>query len=216
MNAAVHHLHKMTTDPILIGLTGRAGAGKDTAADYLCDRYGFMRASFAQPLKTMLEALFEPMGIDHAHLYEPPMKNLPIPALGGLSARYAMQTLGTEWGRRLMGEDFWVSCLDAQLYLAGDHRVPAHDRLVVTDVRFPNEARWIARCGGKLIRLQREQAGLAAWPLAAHESEKRIDELRVDLEIHNHGPTLAGLHALLDGTMATLGIEEREPMPQTF
>jgi hypothetical protein len=203
----------MTTPPItLIGLAGRAGSGKDTAADYLCERYGFMRASFAAPIKSMLEALFEPMGVDHAYLHEPQLKGEPIAALGHLSARYAMQTLGTEWGRRLMGEDFWVHCLDAQLFLAPE-RVPVHDRIVVTDVRFPNETRWVRRCGGRTIRLQRHQAATA--PAGTHESEAHADHLQADLLLVNNGP-VAHLHDLLDGAMLTHGIDEREPLPQTF
>ena len=46
-------------DPTILGLAGAAGSGKDTAADYLCTHYGFVRCAFADGLKTMLEALLE-------------------------------------------------------------------------------------------------------------------------------------------------------------
>ena len=72
-------------DPLIIGLIGRAGAGKDTAADYLCTAHGFERYAFAQPLKTMLEALFVEVGIDYARLFEPSLKEQPIELLGGVS-----------------------------------------------------------------------------------------------------------------------------------
>ncbi len=38
----------------LIGLVGRAGAGKTTVAKHLCERYGFVRVAFGDPLKVML------------------------------------------------------------------------------------------------------------------------------------------------------------------
>ena len=43
---------------LLIGLTGYKGVGKDTVADYLCAKYGFIRLSFAKPLKDALAIIF--------------------------------------------------------------------------------------------------------------------------------------------------------------
>jgi hypothetical protein len=205
-----------TPDPIhLVALAGRAGSGKDTAADYLCARYGFMRAAFAAPIKTMLEAWFERIGVDHAWLHEPALKNRPIPELNGRNARHLMQTLGTELGRHHWGQDVWVHSLARELGLTNG-QTPVHDRIVITDARFPNEVSWLHYVGGHVVRLRREQAGQAAWPLSEHESERLVDQLNADTELRNDGPTVHGLHALLDGLMATLGIDEREPMPQTF
>jgi hypothetical protein len=51
---------------------------------------------------------------------------------------------------------------------------------VIADVRFPNEADWVRMHGGRLIRVQREVA-----PVAAHESERFVDELAVDDTIYN-------------------------------
>lgn len=196
----------MNPDPIiLLGLTARAGSGKDTAADYLCQRYGFVRAAFAEAPRNMLEALLAHAGVDHAWLFEPGRKEQPMPVLG-TSYRRAMQTLGTEWGRGLLDDDVWVRVLDAHLGLSAQQ--PVHDRIVITDVRFPNEAAWLRQQGGHLLRLVREQAA----PVHDHVSEQHTDTLEADSSLVNNSPTVAGLHTLLDGMMATLGCDEREPL----
>ena len=64
----------LPADHHIIGLVGHAGAGKDTAAEYLVEHFGFSAVSFAAPLKNMLEALFEDAGVDHAWLHEPHLK----------------------------------------------------------------------------------------------------------------------------------------------
>ena len=194
------------TDLLLIGMAGRAGTGKDTAGDYLCARYGFERASFAQAIKIMLEAKFAHVGIDHAYLYEPALKNVPIPGLG-VSARRLMQTLGTEWGRNIIGGQLWVDLLDLHLGIRAG--MPVHDRLVVTDVRFPNEAAWVHASGGKIVHLARTQTPHLR---DGHESEAWADQLPADVRLVNDGPTVASLHQMLDALMASLGAEERPPL----
>jgi len=96
-----------TPDVTLIGLAAAAGSGKDTAADHLCARYGFVRASFAEAPRVMLEALLSHIGVDHAWLHEPRLKESPMPVLEH-SYRTLMQTLGTEWGRNMVGHGLWV------------------------------------------------------------------------------------------------------------
>jgi len=189
-------------DPTILGLAGAAGSGKDTAADYLCTHYGFVRCAFADGLKAMLEALLEHVGGDHAHLHEPARKQWPIPQLDGHTARHLMQTLGTEWGRDILGRDFWVHALERHMGLTAGH--PVHDRIVITDVRFDNEAAAVHRHSGHVLRL----VGRSAGGVPAHASEQQVGSLHCDIEIHNRG-SIAGLHDLLDGTMDTFGIGRR-------
>lgn len=164
-------------DPLIIGLTGRAGAGKDTMAAQLCEHHGFERYALAEPLRDMLTQLLTDAGIDHAWLFERPLKELPIPELG-ISGRRLMQTLGTGWGRGLR-EDFWLRLADLALGLPA---APVHDRIVITDIRFPNEAAWIAAHQGLLVRVERPVA-----PVAAHESEQHADTLPCWHVIDNSG-----------------------------
>lgn len=210
-----HHIHPLP-DPIVIGIAGHAGAGKDTAAAYLVERYGFVQASFADPIRSMALLLLEEAGIDHRWLTDRAYKEARIPGLG-ISARALMQTLGTECGRSLH-PNIWVRHMALRLGLPGPEMslpgTPAaqatavHDRIVISDCRFVNEAAWIHLIGGKVIRLHRNQAAA----VRSHASEAQVLALQADVDIHNHGEHFAGLHGLLDGAMATWCIGEREPM----
>lgn len=124
----------------IVGLCGLAGAGKTTAAKALM-RDGFRRHRFAGPLKRMLKQI----GLTKAQI-EGSLKEAPCILLGGSSPRWAMQTLGVEWGRHCMGPEFWVELWN--------HNRPEGD-IVVDDVRFDNEVRMIQRLGGIVIKVVR-------------------------------------------------------------
>jgi hypothetical protein len=214
---SAHHIHPLA-DPIVIGIAGHAGAGKDTAAAYLVERYGFVQASFADPIRSMALLMLEEAGIDHRWLTERRYKEQLIPGLG-VSARALMQTLGTECGRSLE-PNIWVRHLALRLGLPGPDlflrgalpappSTPVHDRIVISDTRFHNESTWIRFCvRGKVIRLHRRQADA----VRTHDSELHVASLDADVDMHNHGEHFAGLHGLLDGAMATWCIGERDPV----
>lgn len=124
--------------PPVIALTGSAGSGKSTVSDYLAAHYGYTKTKFAKPLKDMCRAI----GLDEDEI-EGHLKEVPTPYLGMQTPRHAMQTLGTEWGRKCMGEDFWVELWENRVMLP----------TVVDDCRFPNEAAAVRRMGGRVIRL---------------------------------------------------------------
>lgn len=183
----------MTTTHI-IGLMGLAGAGKDTAADHLEAVHGFARYAFADPMRTMLEAMLVDAGLDYAYMYEPALKEQPIPGIGH-SYRHLAQTLGTEWGRQQLGTDFWLNLAGLNLGLP---HAPIHDRIVITDVRFPNEAAWIQQHGGKVLRIQRNTA-----PVRSHISEQLMTEIEPWATVDNFGP-VEHLHAQLDALLHRL------------
>jgi hypothetical protein len=161
---------------LIIGLSGPAGAGKDTAADAIVDyakRIGTGRKlSFADPMRAMLEAL----GVPPHYMTDRSLKERPVPALGR-SYRQLAQTLGTEWGRGQHGDDFWVKALALRAEAAKE------DILVIPDVRFPNEARWIETQGGFLVHVSRP--GVA--PIEAHASETSMAGVPIWQELHNEG-----------------------------
>ena len=158
--------------PRIVGLCGRKGSGKDTAAAVLTSR-GYENVKFAGGLKTMLRALLAYQGYgvwEIDEMIEGTLKEEATISLAGKDPRYAMQTLGSEWGRTLMGEDFWVQTAIS--------RMKSLDRVVVTDVRFPNEADAIRELGGIIVGVT------ADWikpQEGEHESEAKIDAIIASL-----------------------------------
>lgn len=201
-----HHSTTPRPDPLILALTGLAGTGKDASADHLCGTYGFVRASFAEALKDMAALLLDEAGVDYSHLFERALKEAPIAMLHGVSGRQIMQGLG-DWGRALHA-DWWVTILERRLGLSGGpDSAPVHDRIVITDMRYPNEAAWVQQHGGLLLRLRRDQAEAV---LRTNDSESHVHRLPASVEIDNNGPTLVGLHAKLDAVMRDLGVEAAE------
>lgn len=140
--------------PQLIALTGRAGSGKSLLSGALVLE-GWMRIKFADPLKNMLRAYYRTTFLDSDEIerrIEGDLKEKPCGFLAGQSPRHAMQTLGTEWGRECIGQDFWINAWkDAVQYamLAEGHSV------VVDDTRFANEVGLVRYLGGRVLHVER-------------------------------------------------------------
>lgn len=157
---------------ILIGLTGKAGAGKDTVADILVQHAGFARIAFAAPLKAMLRA---GLGLTDEQLEDRALKEAPLDWLDGRTPRQLMQTLGTEWGRTHAHPDLWLRIARRQIeQTAGP--------IVITDVRFDNEARLVRDLGGIVWHITRPGAGTVA-----HASEAGITASAGDWWLANDG-----------------------------
>ena len=147
--------------PNIVAFCGFAGAGKSTAAKALLG-WGYMRHALAAPLKAAMEA----MGVPRAHILDPALKEQPLDLLGGKSARYAMQTLGTEWGRGMIDDQLWLRCWQA---------TKLHPLTVVDDLRFPNEAQYLRQQGARIYRVER-----SAMHSDAHPSEQAHLDIAVD------------------------------------
>jgi hypothetical protein len=148
----------------LIGLHGAARSGKSTVARYLVEQYGFCEVSFAAPLYRGLAAM---LGCEVADLQEGGAKEAPIPWLGR-SPRYLLQTLGTEWGRKLVREDLWPTLAARAIER---HREAGAIGCVISDVRFDNEAEFVLARQGELWGITRLRTAAA---VRAHESERGI------------------------------------------
>lgn len=146
-----------TSLPPIIALTGLAGSGKSTASKYLVEKHGYQLVKFAGPLKDMLRAI----GLSEAQI-EGELKEEPCEWLQGATPRHAMQTLGTQWGRKCIGPFFWIELWVRRVNLI----VAAGGRVVVDDCRFPNEADEVRKLGGVVWKIV-GRGGIAS----AHESE---------------------------------------------
>ena len=181
---------------LLIGLMGRAGAGKDTVADIVCSAVDADRFAFATLLKAEAAAAFrvDPRLFERRDVKELPIRQLALarctdPAfvafaghelgmLGPLKPRTIMQV----WGdyRRAQDSDYFVRPVWQAIVEAANANRRA---LVFTDVRFPNEAHRIAHRDGVLWRIER--SGLP--PVNSHASEWSIRDIHADAVIRNDG-----------------------------
>lgn len=168
--------------PCLVGVAGKAGSGKDTAANFLCTRYGFNRYSLSTPIKRAIQNMFD---LNPA-IWRGEMKETVLDGLGR-SPRELAQTLGTEWGRKCVSPDIWIKFLEMEwerlnrLY-QGELRAPG---LVIPDIRFDNEADWIVKNGGVVVRVDRPARLNARGQVNPHSSEEGIDEACIDMVIDN-------------------------------
>ena len=141
-----------------IGLIGLAGSGKDTAAEALLGR-NFHRVAFADRVKNLA---FD-FGWD---------------GFKDERGRKLLQDLGM--AGRAYNPSIWIDYVDEETVGFGNH--------VFTDVRFQNEADYIRKLGGIIVRIVRP--GIIAQN---HESELKQREIAADIEIVNDG-TIEDLH----------------------
>lgn len=191
------HARQKQSRPKIIGITGRKGHGKDTIANHLCQKYGYTRVAFADPLKDACGVLF---GLDHEQLHGA-HKEKPDPEWFGLTPRKILQFVGTNLFRTHMTElsqefkdEFWVLC--AKRKIKGMLMKDESLLIVISDVRFYNECKMIEELGGINIRVVRDDA----QPVDMHESEREIANLPVAHEVSNIG-SIAMLHSQIDEFM---------------
>jgi len=156
--------------PSLIGIAGKAGVGKDTLGKFLCDEYHCMHYYFAKPLKEGAKIMFALTDEQIAN------KEVPIEPWG-ISPRKIWQLLGTEVGRGI-DPAIWIK--NAEMFVKS---VPGRT-VVITDVRFDNEAIFIRNRGGIVINIVREKDDIAE---NRHSSEGGLRPDNIDLTIHNNG-----------------------------
>lgn len=160
---------------LLIGITGKAGSGKDTVGETLRDFYGVALTSFAWPIKKAISAM---LGTPMELWADRKWKEKIHPATGR-SPRFMAQTLGTEWGREIIDPEIWVDLALQRLYEAG------WPRAAITDLRFDNEARVIREEGGVIIHVHRDDCGEV--DNINHASEAGILPWGTDMFINNNG-----------------------------
>jgi hypothetical protein len=247
---------------LIIGISGQAKSGKDTAADFLVKNNGFVKVAFADPIKRMTAIAYPKMTRDHLW-GSSEMRNFQIvdyPRLHGpwievegkkrcaccnvlvdfyddsqcyLTARYALQTLGTEWGRRCY-PNTWVdlAMYDARCLLERNgilrsvhysytpwdglmmSNVPTGPKpkgVAISDVRWPdgNEGKAIKENGGFLVQMLRG-TGLEG-AAGQHESEKNMGVASTiyDRQIPNDTMSLDELEEFMGKVAATFDRQGR-------
>lgn len=201
---------------IVVALTGLAGAGKDSVADILVRDHGFVKMSFADPLKRMVQTLdpivgyydescciecgpphFEPVYLtdlyDNYLFDDEDIKDSEY----GDEVRRLWQRFGTDV-MRAEDPNYWVNKAQRAILDSG------YDKVVLSDCRFPNEADMIYALGSPG---DEEPVGWADFPhhvtsvwqvirpdleAGDHISEQYAGSMAEEISIHNYG-TLAEL-----------------------
>lgn len=178
----------------IIGLTGAAGCGKNTVADILF-KHGFTNFGFADPV---YRAVASVLGVTPDSLRDRAAKEKPIDWLGK-SPRELLQTLGTEWGRSTIRDDIWI-----QIAMRQVENLKGQGGVILTDVRFENEAAAIKAAGGTIWKVVRDTACLAA-DAAKHSSEAGVPDHLIDEVVENSG-SVADLEAAVMARAKAVGL----------
>jgi hypothetical protein len=147
---------------MIVGMIGYAGSGKDTAAEALISQ-GFERRAFADTIKTIARDI-------------------------------GWDGIKDDYGRRLL-QNLGASCrhhIDESVWVEAALRGSDDRDIVITDVRYVNEAEFIAAAGGVLVRIERPGVG----PANDHISESELESWSVDIILFNGGSP-ADLHSSL-------------------
>jgi hypothetical protein len=157
---------------MILGITGKAGHGKNTVANILreiCPQMDWQIVAYADKLKKVYEI------ITGEQVQDTPEWKAKIVEPWGITRRQMFQRIGTEALRNNLHQDVWVRALFAGL--------DPERNYIITDVRFPNEASAIRAGGGKVIRVVRHGYDNGT---PNHASETALDDWYFDT-IHN-GP----------------------------
>jgi len=159
---------------MIIGIAGKKQTGKSTAAARLED-HGFNRVSFATPMKLVARTILRQIGLSQAQIDDAEAnKEAPLPIVH-FSYRKMLQTLGTDWGRKL-NPDLWILAAERDIDLCGTTNI------VIDDVRFENEADFIRSKGGLIVHIFRESRRYDD-----HASEAGVEVQPMDAVISNNG-----------------------------
>jgi hypothetical protein len=155
---------------MIVGITGRKGSGKNAACENVP---GWATMSFAGPLKRVCATVF---GLTTEEMSNPQKKEAIMNRWPYETPRAILQKVGTDMFRNLY-PDVWVQNLKDRVMAS------AGEDVVITDVRFENEARAIRELGGYIVRVERP--GLPK--VDSHSSELEMDLISVDATVINDG-----------------------------
>lgn len=163
----------------LIGVTGRAGAGKDTVYKILDEQfpdYPINRLAFADLLKdSAMASLGLKYGSANAFKQSGSIKITIGSTEFEMSGREYLQRYGAEAHREIFGKDFWIDAAFERLHKGVT---------IVTDVRFDNEATAIQAFGGMVWKIERPGDEIAE---SGHSSEQGVSDALIDQFLINDG-----------------------------
>jgi dephospho-CoA kinase len=193
-----------------IALIGGMGSGKTTILSQLVQHHGFVRMSWADPVKEIARWAYG--HVEKNALYEVRSKTKAIK-----SGREILQQIGTDALRDQVDEDFWIRCGLNRMAASEDNLNWVND-----DSRFPNEIEALRQRDFKVVRLwvpdhvRAERLGITRdqlTKLSQHASESQIAGLHSDVTAANVGTPEEVTKAIMDWLMVeSWETEELQPI----
>lgn len=156
----------------LIGIVGRKRSGKDTLAGFISGMSPGTRVlSFAGPLKQACKHAY--------HLSDDQLDDTKdvIDHRWGMTPRDMMKSLGVNYFRS-QDDGHWTKNMSFRLEGLGKNVT-----VVISDIRFQNEAAFVREHGGVLIHVSRDLESNSD----DHVSEQTTDAIECDHYIRNDG-----------------------------
>jgi len=178
---------------VLIGLVGSKYSGKSTVASHLVTHYNFVELAFATPLKSVCMEVF---GFTRNQVYGSMSHKETVDPYWGISPRQALQDVGTLFRDlykvKPQYQQVWIRSLERSLC-----KLDSTWNVVISDVRYQDEANMIKKRGGVLIGIYRSNL----LNTDQHESENQ--DIKVNIVIRNDG-TIEDLKHKVDEVISKL------------
>jgi hypothetical protein len=132
-------------------------------------------------------------------LNDPNLKEQILPELA-VTPRFMMQTLGTEWGRKIIHPEIWLLAWKRSVEELG-----AYGNVVVDDVRFPNELEIVKSHPSSTLWWVERPSAAVTTEVMAHSSQQRLDPLQFNRIIVNNG-TIKDLHTMVNDILSVVPV----------
>ena len=179
----------------IIAISGGKGTGKDTIADYICNKYCCRKYAFADPLKELAEKIFK---FSKELLWGPSEnRDVSIAQFNGLTPRKVLETFGD--AGRACYPNIWA---ELTIQNISQYTVGHFNGVVISDLRMRNELDIVKKHGGIVIRIKRENKKNTS----THNSEteqKTIPDSDFDYVIDNN-KDIKHLHDQIDSIMKNI------------
>jgi hypothetical protein len=188
-----------TKPPSIIGLYSPAPQmGKSTVSRFLTEGLGYTLVKFAGPVKAVAAVFLTEMGVPEDMLHDYIEGHLKEEALGAygfdsLTSRRIQQVMGTEAGRKALDANLWTTIAGRKIRKIVD----AGGRVIIDDMRFPNEYDLIKAMGGECWCVFNPRVDI---PVTSHPSEGLLANHAFDQAMINEG-TIEDLQVQVSGAV---------------